>query len=401
MIKKLRIKIVMVITVILTLTVAAIMTAINIVSQRNNQGQIESRLQRIADNDGFMPVEYDDLDPYHDAQSGYMDSFSVQLDYFYEVKKIILSRDIVVHQDIIIEYANKALESGKKVGELGSYAYMVQSKQYGRIIVFMDVKPYQQANENLFFTTLIIGISAVVFFFVISIILAGWLVKPVKTTFDKQKLFISNASHELKTPLAVISANTDVLESEIGDNKWLGYIRSETVRMSELVNELLCLARLEDKSGHKLNIAEVDLTNLVMQTVLPFESTVFEMGKKLCVEAQPGVTAKCDASSIKHVITILIDNAVKYSNEHGAISVKLYTRSNKKIIEIYNTGEGVPKDKLDKIFERFYRQDEARNSKSGGYGLGLAIAKAGVEAHGGKIFAESEPGAWIKFTVIL
>ncbi len=401
MIKKLRIKIVIVITAILTLAVVAIMTAINIVSQSNNQGQIESRLQRIAGNDGFMPVEYDDIDPYHDAQSGYMDSFSIQLNYFYEVRKVILSRDIVVQQDVIIDYANKALRSGNKIGELGSYAFLVQSKPYGKIIVFMDVKPYQQANENLFFTTLIIGLSAIIIFFIISVILASWLVKPVKITFDKQKLFISNASHELKTPLAVISANTDVLEAEIGDNKWLGYIRSESERMSELVNELLCLARLDDKSGHKLNMTELDLTNLVLQTALPFESTVFEMGKRLNVEAQPGVTAKCDESSIKHVLTILIDNAVKYSDDNGEISVKLYTRSNKKIIEVYNTGEGVPKDKLNKIFERFYRQDEVRNSKSGGYGLGLAIAKSSVEAHGGKIFADSESGSWIRFTVIL
>ena len=401
MIRRLKIKIVAVIMTILTLTVTIIMVAINMVSQQDNRDRIENRLYRIAANDGRMPKEYDSLDPYHDAQSGYIDSFSVQVNHFYEVRKIILSRNIVVEQDTIIDYANEALVSGKQTGELGGYAFTIHNKPYGMIIVFMDVKPYQEANESLMRTTLFIGVTAILLFFIISIFLAKWLVRPVTTTLDKQKRFISDASHELKTPLAVISANTDVLEAEIGENKWLGYIRSESSRMSELVNELLILARLEDKTGHRLIIQPLDLTALVLQTALPFESTVFEMGKRFSVEAQPDVTYVGDASTIKHILTILIDNAVKYSEEHGEISVKLYTRSNRRIIEVYNTGEGVQKEKLTRIFERFYREDEARNSKNGGYGLGLAIARSGIQAHGGKIFAQSEYGKWIRFTVVL
>ena len=125
------------------------------------------------------------------------------------------------------------------------------------------------------------------------------------------------------------------------------------------------------------------------------------MGKTLDVDAQPDLMYRGDESMIKHIITILLDNAVKYSDKNGTISAALYLHNNKKIIEVYNTGEGVPKDKLQKIFERFYRQDEARNSKNGGYGLGLAIAKTGVEAMGGKITATGEYGKWIKFTVVL
>ena len=171
--------------------------------------------------------------------------------------------------------------------------------------------------------------------------------------------------------------------------------------MNELVNELLCLARLDDKTGHKPVMTEFNLTDVFLQTVLPFESRVFELGKQLEVDAAPDIKYKGDQSQIRHIITILLDNAVKYSDEHGLIRARLYTRSSKKIIEVYNTGEGVPKDKLNKIFERFYRRDEARNSSSGGYGLGLAIAKASAEANGGKISAQSEYGKWICFTVTL
>ena len=317
------------------------------------------------------------------------------------MRKIVISRNINVEQSVIIEYANEALNSDSNSGELGSYAFLVNNRPYGKIIVFMDIQPYQQAAKNLFLITSLTGLISIIFFFIVSFFLAKWLVKPVKSTLEKQKQFISDASHELKTPLAVISTNTDVLEAEIGENKWLGYIRSESVRMSELVNELLCLARLDDKSSQALHFAETDLSQLVLQTALPFESVLFEMGKIYSVEVQPDIKAKVDESSIKHVLTILIDNAVKYSKENGEITVKLYMHSGRKIIEVYNTGDGVPKEKIGKIFERFYREDEARNRKTGGYGLGLAIAKASAEAHGGKMSAKGEYGSWICFTVTL
>ncbi len=402
MIAKLRRKIVLVITLISAVAVVAVMMAVNIVSDYGNRSVIESRLKRIALNDGMPDFRYDDFDPYHNSDyGGYMDSFSILVDENFELIRIIISRDVDIDEEEIISYANKVFSTGETMGETDNYAYCQKRTMYGYIIVFMDIKPYQQASRNLMLTTQLIGAAAVLLFFVIAFFLAKWLVRPVKETFDKQKLFISNASHELKTPLAVISANTDVLEAETEANKWTGYIRSETKRMSELVNELLCLARLDDKSGHQLVMSDTDLTNLVLQTALPFESTVFEMGKKLEVQAQPDVRVICDPSSIKHVLTILIDNAIKYSDEHGLISVKMYTQSNHRIIEVYNTGQGVPKDKLNKIFERFYRQDEARNSKSGGYGLGLAIAKSSIEAHNGKLTAQSEPGSWIRFTVVI
>ena len=401
MINKLRAKIIIVITLILTLAVFGIMFSINAIETSRNRSEIETKIIRIADNDGFLPSDFESIDPYSDSQSGFTDCFSIQVDHFYNVRRVILSRTVEIEQEEIISYANEALNTGQSYGELGNYAFYIQPKLYGRIIVFMDIRTYNQIQKNLLYSTSLIGLLTILGFFLLSIALAFWLVKPVKETFDKQKLFISNASHELKTPLAVISANTDVLETETGENKWLGYIRSETTRMNELVNELLCLARLDDKTGHKPVMTEFSLTDVFLQTVLPFESRVFELGKQLEVDAAPDIKYKGDQSQIRHIITILLDNAVKYSDEHGLIRARLYTRSSKKIIEVYNTGEGVPKDKLNKIFERFYRRDEARNSSSGGYGLGLAIAKASAEANGGKISAQSEYGKWICFTVTL
>ena len=400
MINKLRNKIIIVIMVILTFTVIIVMAAINVISGMSNQMEIDNRLRSIASSDGMISGRSYDFDPYNSyGPAGYVDYFSIKIDRTFQVKSIVISRDIEIDEDTILEYVNKVFLPYESSGELGSYAYYTTTMPYGYITVFMDVETYQSTARNLLLTTQLIGAAALMLFLGMTLILSRWLVKPVKETFDKQKLFISNASHELKTPLAVINANTEVLENEIGENKWVGYIRSETERMNELVNELLCLARLEDKSGHPMVFEECDLSALVLQTVLPFESTVFELGKKLETDIAPDVHLKCDKSSVRHILTILIDNAIKYSFDNGEIRVKLYTHSGKKIIEVYNTGEGVSRDKLDKIFERFYREDEVRNGKNGGYGLGLAIAKASAEANHGKITAKSEKGKWMKFIV--
>lgn len=398
MIKKLQVKIVIIITFLLSIVITALMFAVNIISNQNSWEQTEERLQSIAASEGSMsPTQ---INPYNN-QIGYIDNFSVRIDKDYIPIDIHLNRNIIVQRTDIISYVNTALNTGNSEGTIGKYAFLIQDKSYGKIIVFLDVSVQQRQSKDLITTTIIIGIIAIFIFFIISVILSFWLVKPVKETFDKQKQFISNASHELKTPLAVISANSDVLEGEIGNNKWLSYIKSESVRMSELVNEFLCLARLDDKSGHKMVISQFNLSDLVLQTALPFESTVFEMGKKFDVDVESDIMYNGDQSSIKHILSILIDNAIKYSKENGEISVKLYTRSGKKVIEVYNTGDGIPANKLKKVFERFYRQDEARNSKSGGYGLGLAIAKSITEAHNGKINVQSEYGKWVRFTVIL
>jgi len=399
MIRKLRIKISVILSVVLTIVIVGVMITINFIERSNNQTQINERLLKTAYNNGVIPNEYRNRN--NNSDTGYIDTFSVLIDGAYNLIGIYAGRTDAISQDEYIDYANQAINSHEKTGEINNYAYLTEFKSYGKIIVFLDTSQYKHSEKNLLITSVIIGIVGIMLFIIISVILSFWLVRPVKENFEKQKRFISDASHELKTPLAVISANTDVLEGEIGENKWLSYIRLESKRMSELVNELLCLARLDDKSGHQLVMAQLNLSDLVLSVSLPFESTVFEMGKKFDVDVQPDIMCKGDESSLKHIVTILIDNAVKYSDEHGEISVKLYKQSNKSIIEVYNTGEGIKPENISKIFERFFRQDESRNSKTGGYGLGLPIAKSSVEAHGGKISVQSEYGKWAKFTVTL
>lgn len=399
MIRKLQQKIVVIITLLLSVTMILLLGGLNVISQMESNRRIDDRLERISRNTGMNP--YADLSPYKDEQNSYVDFFSVQLNYYNEIVSVTFNRDIVVQSDEIVSYVNEALSSGESNGRLGNYAFSVRKTPSGQVVVFLDITQITEQNRNFATTTVFIGIIAIAVFFLLSVALSFWLVRPVRETFDKQKLFISNASHELKTPLAVIKANSDVLEAEIGENKWLGYIRSESDRMSELVNELLCLARLDDKNSPKIVMEDLNLSDIVLQSALPFESRMFENGKRFDVNVQPDIHFHGDKSTLQHIVTILIDNAEKYSDDGGEIKVSLSMRGSKRVIEVYNTGKGIPKDRLDKIFERFYREDEARNSKSGGYGLGLAIARSGVEAHGGSIKAFSEYGKWVKFVVTL
>ena len=226
------------------------------------------------------------------------------------------------------------------------------------------------------------------------------IMQPLKTAFDKQKQFISDASHELKTPLTVISANADVLSGEIGENKWLNYIRSQTDRMNVLVNDLLNLTRLENNTGDFIR-TDFDLSKAIINTALPFECQAFESNKTFQVNVEEGIALNGSERHIKQMAAIFIDNALKYSNDGGTVIVTLKKQGDKKLFSVYNTGEGVKNSEKDKIFERFYRSDDSRSRATGGYGLGLAIARSIIDRHKFKITVDNEEGKSIRFTVIM
>ena len=398
MIKKLQRKIILIITVLLSIAVGVIMLMINIMYQAQETQEIRQRLESVSASDGrsIAPITTI-IDKGSDTFSF---SFYLKISRTGQVMEVGHNGDTDLDVSVLAEYAQYAIDTGKEFGFYENYAFLVSEKVYGKMICFTDAGFAQKYNQTLALTTVFIGAGSIILFFGLAAALSFWLVKPVKSTFDKQKLFISNASHELKTPIAVISANADVLESEIGENKWLSYIKDDSRRMGELVNELLALARLDDRTDASGVKTGFSLSDAVLQTALPFESRMFEMGKEYEVDVQPDIEYIGDESQIKHIVSILIDNAVKYSDENGKIKISLSMRQNKRILEVFNTGQGIPADKLEKIFERFYREDEARSS-SGGYGLGLSIAYEIVARHGGRIFARSEYGKWAMFTVVL
>lgn len=302
--------------------------------------------------------------------------------------------------DDIYYIADILRQSGVNKGIYRSLMYEVVDDGLYTVVIVIDVSADLALMQSVFRISVVTVICSLVFVFIFSYYLSKWAIQPVKTAFENQRRFISDASHELKTPLTVISANADVLESEIGENKWLENIKSQSEVMSSLVYDLLDLAKM-DETKEQLVFSEFDLSNVVLSKSLEFECTAFESGKTFEQNITENIRYKGNEDSIRHLVSILIDNAIKHSDENGIVRVALTKAGNKNIFQVYNTGNGIKNSEKDKIFNRFYRSDESRSKVTGGYGLGLSIAKSIVDAHKGTISVDGEENKWISFTVVL
>ena len=258
------------------------------------------------------------------------------------------------------------------------------------VLAFVDMSVQEDALESLMLTGGIIGGVSLLVFFVISLFLARWIVKPVDRAWTQQKQFISDASHELKTPLAVIMANAELLQSaqqEEEQERFSSNILTMSHRMRDLVEGMLNLSRV-DNGQVKKSFEKLDLSALVGDAVLPFEPMFFEKGLILQSNVQPGLSVNGSERYLSQVVQILLDNAVKYSAP-GIVDLELqrYGRS-QALLTVSNPGNPIKPEDQERIFDRFYRLDEARTG-SGSFGLGLAIAKSMVKEHGGTIWVES------------
>ncbi|MBE7061595.1 MAG: GHKL domain-containing protein [Clostridiales bacterium] len=240
----------------------------------------------------------------------------------------------------------------------------------------------QRANSSLIFLLIVYG----VLFYVVYRV-SFRVFDPIKQTLKKQKQFISNASHELKTPLAIISANAEVLKDD-QNSQWVKNIQSQTDRMNMLVTDMLTLAKM-DEGNINLSKMEFDLSSEITNTALPFDAVAFEKGRTIELDVCPEVKLSGDLQSLKTIVNILLDNAIKHSSENSTIYVKLKKENGKTVFSVENSGSSVPDEDSNKVFERFYRGDKSRSRDSGGSGLGLSIAKSIADANKWKISARS------------
>lgn len=303
-------------------------------------------------------------------------------------------------EDAAQHYIDTILSHKKTIGMTDNFSYCTKKKSNGTLMVLTDRTSEINIMNKLKRTTFFIGMVSVILLSAAAYFLSGLIVKPIKDTFEKQKQFISDASHELKTPLTVISTNADVLSGEIGDNKWLNYIHDQINRMNVLVNDLLDLSRLENKTSNFIK-TEFDLSQAVTNAALPFECQAFESNKNFVLNIDDGITVMGSEQHIKQMAGIFIDNALKYSKDGGTVRVSLSKDDGKAVLSVYNTGAGVKDSEKNRLFERFYRSDESRNRTTGGYGLGLAIAKSIIDKHKFKITVENEEGKSICFVVAM
>lgn len=291
-----------------------------------------------------------------------------------------------------VQIFNSKKDRGKISIDKNKYRYLLKYNppKDNYSIVFLDrTLEISTINRLLFIFIIITGIG-LIFIFFISILLANWTIKPVAKAWDQQKQFIADASHELKTPLTVISTNTDVILSNSSDSvesqsKWLNYIKNETIRMTKLVNSLLYIAKY-DANETKILFKKINLSKIISSICLQYEPLIYENNKKLITDIDNNITIMGDEDKIKQLLNILMDNALKYSLNNGIIKISLKKNKQSNVyITVSNSSETINKEQLNKIFDRFFRIDSSRNRKTGGSGLGLNIAKSIVEIHKGSI----------------
>ena len=244
-----------------------------------------------------------------------------------------------------------------------------------------------------------ISVAALAVVFVLVVLVSKAVVKPVAESYEKQKQFITDASHELKTPLTIISANAEILELDVGENEWIGSIKRQVARLTEMTNNLVYLSRMEEEKP-RLNEVDFSLSDLVRETAAPYEALAKASEKTLAVSVPDEVCFFGDEKAIKQALTMLLDNAMKYSSDRGAVTVSCRATNKEKTIVVENTVDGMEIGKHDELFERFTRSDRSRNSQTGGSGIGMAVAQAVVKAHGGRIGAECPDGKTFVVTVV-
>lgn len=299
-----------------------------------------------------------------------------------------------------VDYVEEILQKEKTKGLINIYKYQVTQKDYGKLIVFVDVSRDLEMFRYFLFNSLLIFLISLSGISILILILSKKAVEPIAKSYENQKRFITDASHELKTPLTIISTNAEVLEMTSGENEWTKSIRNQVERLSLLVSSLVDLTRMDEDSSN-FKTTDFSLSDAVEETVEHFILVFNSQYKSITINIDKNISYHGNEESIRQLVSILLDNAAKYSNSKSEIKITLKKQGKKSYLSVTNEAEGLNKGNLNILFERFYRTDSSRNIKTGGYGIGLSIAKAITINHKGKISAYSPDGKSITITVIL
>lgn len=322
----------------------------------------------------------------------------------------IVTDGITVSEEQASELAGLVLSSPETEGNLNDYSlrYRKDNSFNGVRIAFADTSFESGSMRSLMVNCTLLFLAALLLFFFLSLFLSRWALQPVEQAWAQQNQFIADASHELKTPLTVILANLEILsahkDSTIREQgKWLSNTKEEAVRMRQLVEELLFLAKSDAQAfpGDNADFTEIDYSDLVLNCTLLFESVAFEQKVTLESHITPDIHIRGNDGQLKRMAAILLDNACKYAGPHGSASITLEKSQHDAVLTVSNTGQPIPPEAQKHVFERFYRADESRARKEGGYGLGLPIAQTIADRHKGKISLASDAGRGTVFTVQL
>ena len=334
--------------------------------------------------------------------------FSVTLDSSGNVIAADMNNIVSVDRTQAENYAQQIVKSGKTKGFLRYFRYLVyqvpdnenSSASEGRISVcFLDCQRSLSNFRAFLSASILVSLIGLLAVFLLVILLSRRVMRPVEESYRKQKRFITDAGHELKTPLTIIDADASVLEMDIGENEWISDIRKQTKRMTDLTADLIYLSRMDEGSA-RLEMLDFPLSDIVSETAQSFRSRAQLENKSFETDIEPMISFCGDEKSIRELVGILLDNAVKYSDINGKIRVSLKKKSHTILLTVWNTADGIDPETLPHFFDRFYRADSSRNSEDGGYGIGLSVAKAVAAAHKGKISASTLDGKSICISVV-
>ena len=326
--------------------------------------------------------------------------FVVRFDENDEVIYTDVSNISSVDEETATDYASQVLKKNKEKGKLDGYKYVVSYAPdgHGKTIVFLDIKSASQSILAVALVSVGIGLLCWISMLLLIIALSKKAIRPIASNIERQKQFITDAGHEIKTPLAIILANTDAMELHNGESKWSKNIRKQTTRLSELMQRMLSLAKMDEGTA-KLKFEDIDISKLVNESATSFKESAKQKNLTIEKEIEDNVICKADKESMTQLINILTDNAVKYADESSTIKLKLKKHDKHMKFSISNTCSNLPDVPPEKMFDRFYKGDSARTQKSGGFGIGLSVAQAVVESHKGIIKATYPSDNTIKFEV--
>lgn len=406
MIKKLKLKLVFLSMFSLFVLLSLLISAMNIINFSSVAADADVVLSVLADNEGRFPEHKEPKDkkfgmqglsPEAPYESRY---FTVLLDENSNVIQTNTSKIMSVDTQKAIEYSETVVTRNNSKGFIDIYRYNITNDDSNTRITFLDCRKQLDAFYNFLYSSICMSAIGYIIVFVIIFFCSGRIIKPIAESYEKQKRFITDAGHEIKTPLTIINANTDILEAEVGSNESIDDIRTQTKRLTELTNDLVYLAKMEENS--KLELIDIPLSDIVTEISDNFKGLAIYNGIDLEVNVEPLITIQGNVKAIEQLVGILLDNAIKYTAKDTTVKIRLQKRGKYAEVSVSNfSKDKIERDKINKVFDRFYRSDLSRNSDTGGHGIGLSIAKAITEKHSGKIFAEMSNDNVFKITVVL
>ena len=397
MIRKLKIKFVALAMASLFVLLTVIVGGMNLINYFSVTREADAILSILSQNkgsfpdfpgnpNGFLPPN---MSPEIPFESRY---FSVFLDESYAFISANTNMIASVDETQAKEYAQEVMDKSKSQGFVDEYRFVLKQEINEYRITFLDCGRKLDSFQNFLLASSGMALTGYVIVFVIVFILSGKIIQPIAESYEKQKRFITDAGHEIKTPLTIINANVDLLEMELGKNESLSDISQQTKRLRSLTNDLVMLARMEE-SGETMQKIDFPVSEVVTEAARPFRTLAVQQGKEFKWNIQPLLTLKGNDKAIEQLVGILLENALKYSPAGGTVALALVKQNRSVCLSVFNTANTEIKgEQLNHVFDRFYRTDFSRNSETGGHGIGLSIAQAIVTAHGGKIQAMTQDG---------